>query len=216
MLLSLCLLLAYSPVSYAYNLMWDNKYTHFAKEEPLKDMLLALAAEQNTPIIVSDQIQDSVSVYYRDKSTSEIINDLKKTYNLMTFFDGSTLYVYKKDEIKHASVTLEKNPITSLEYELIEKKVLDKKSKNIRWELDRGTNSVSFDGPARFVEIVLEIANRLDQSNLNINIYKWKAPDGTINYSNEPPFDSKYERVKTIRRYKTIPVTTTVSKSKKK
>ncbi len=198
------LVLTISTVSSAQSLVWNNVYTHFAKEEPLKDMLMAMAAEQETPIVVSKQIKDTVSVYYRDQTTKKILSDLVSTYNLMTFFDGSTLYIYKKDEISHSSMTMLKNPIMELEYELIKRKILDKKNKNIRWELDRATNSVSFNGPARFVELVLEIANRLDQSHLNVSIYKWKAADGTVNYSNEPPFDKQYERVKTIRRYKTF------------
>lgn len=200
-------LFAMTMTSNAYNLSWNNKYTHFSKEEPLKDILKAIASEQNTPVVISDQVLGTVSAYYRDESTQKILSDLKNTYSLMTFFDGDTLYIYKINEVEHSSITMQKNPITALEYELIEKNILDKNNKGIRWELDRGTNSVSFNGPRRFVEIVLETANRLDQSNSSVNIYKWKSADGTVNYSNEPPFNSKYKRVKTIRRYKTVPQT---------
>jgi len=196
LLFNICVALTIPSI--AFSSEWtDEKYTHFSKNEPLADMLEAMALNQNLSIVVSGSITETISAYYKDKKSSEIFNSIVNTYGLVTYFDGDALYIYKIDEIKNATISLTKSPISFLEKELIDMGALNSTiKKEVKWNVHARKNRVSFRGVQRFIEIVNNIADTL---NNNDYVFRWTSKDGIVHYSNEPPFgNSNYKRVTSI------------------
>ncbi|HPY42183.1 MAG TPA: hypothetical protein PLM98_16780, partial [Thiolinea sp.] len=91
-------LLLLTKVAMAAPLAWSDKvYSHFSDQEPLADLLETLASTQKVPVVISPNIKDVVSLHYKEQLPKAIFDDLAKTYNLIWFFDGESLYVYKEN-----------------------------------------------------------------------------------------------------------------------
>lgn len=167
----------------AKNVNWSSgTYTHFSKQEPLKKLLEAMAADQNIPIIVSDEVTDIVSVYFKKKSPKTIIDQLKLAYGLISFYDGDILYIYKSTETQTAKAKLKKGSVLVLDRYIKNENLLEP---NMKWELSIENNQVSFSGTKRFVDIVLKKAKSLDDED-NKKIFKCTM-EGKVTYSNSPP-----------------------------
>jgi len=172
----------------------EDKFTHFSREEPLGDVLKAMAENQGSNIIISNQVEGNINAYYRNKRTAEVFDNLKSTYNLVSYNDSDTLYVYTMAELQKVSIKMRTSPIRYLEQELLNIGVLNKKNKHkFGWKLNIKKNIVEFRAAPRFAEITKNIAYELENNNY---IYKWKDKNNTIHYSNEPPFSGvKYLKV---------------------
>lgn len=188
--LVLPLLLAVSPLSSAAPLTWETKsYSHFSDQEPLSDMLQTLAAVEHTPIVVSPKVKEVVSLHYKQRAPLDIFKDLAKTYGLIWFFDGETLYVYKESEAQRGTVSLKKMSPEEFTSALKRLKMLDEQ---YHWEVSAVDNVIYFTGPERFVSSVLDMAKLMDDTNRKgrTQVYKWTDSKGQIHYSNERPVDA--------------------------
>ncbi len=183
------LLLLMSQACQAAPMAWsDRKYSHFSNQEPLAEMLQTLAATQDTPIIVSPKVDDVVSMHYKEELPESIFKDLIKTYGLIWFFDGETLFVYKESEAQRGSVSLEKMSPKAFTSALKRLNVLDNQ---FHWEISEVDNVIYFTGPERFVSAVLDMAKLMDKQQLERpQVYKWVDANGRVNYSNERPMDT--------------------------
>jgi type II secretory pathway component GspD/PulD (secretin) len=194
----ICCLLVLVFSKNVYGTYWtEDNYTHFSRDEPLREVLKAMAENQGSHIIISDKVKGNISAYYRNKSTAEIFDKIKKIYNLVTYDDGDTLYVYPMGEIIKVSIKMKISPVSHLEQELINTGVLNKKNiQEFGWKINEKNNNVRFMAPPRFVEIAKNVAYELEQ---NEYIYKWKDKANIIHYSNEPPFSGvKYMKIMKI------------------
>ena len=183
------LLLVVSPISSAAPLMWESKnYSHFSDQEPLSDMLQTLAAVEHTPVVVSPKIKEVVSLHYKKRAPIDIFKELAKTYGLIWFFDGETLYIYKETEAQRGSVSLKKMSPDEFTAALKRLKMLDEQ---YHWEVSAVDNVIYFTGPERFVSSVLEMAKMMDDKDNKgrTQVYKWVDGKGRVNYSNERPVD---------------------------
>ncbi len=187
-LFTLLIMFLFSSISYSD--YWpDNTYTHFSKNEPLSDMLEAMALDQDLPIIISEKVTDKISAYFRKKKTNEIFSILQRTYGLVAYFDGDALYVYKNDEVISKTITLNKSPVKFLEKALFDTGAMDAKVKTeVKWRINTKLNSVTFRGVQRFVDLTETLAKKLNSSNY---IYQWRDKKGRQHYSNDPPFGNK-------------------------
>ena len=183
-----CFLVFLMP-SISYSDYWsDQTYTHFSKNEPLIDMLEAMALDQDLPIVVSDNVTDNISAYFKQKKASDIFLTLKRTYGLVAYFDGDALYIYKNDEVISKTLTLNKSPVKFLEKALFDIGAMDPNIKNeVKWRINTKLNSVTFRGVQRFIDIANGVAKKLNSSNY---IYKWMDKKKRVHYSNDPPFGS--------------------------
>ncbi len=184
--------------SISYSDYWSNDtYTHFSKNEPLSEMLEAMALDQDLPIVISDNITDKISAYFRKKKTKDIFSVLQRTYGLVAYFDGDALYVYKNDEVISKTITLNKSPVKFLEKALFDTGAMDEKVRNeVKWRINTKLNSVTFRGVQRFIDLTQSLAKKLNSS---YYIYKWKDKKGRLHYSNDPPFgNEKYMDILSI------------------
>jgi len=167
-------------------LAWtEDKYSHFSDQEPLADMLKTLSAFQDTPIIVSEKVEDVVSLHYKERKPRAIFDDLVLTHGLIWYYDGETLHVYKEEEAERGSVSLKKTSPKEFTDALKRLEVLDDK---FHWEVSEVDNIIYFSGPERFVSSVLNMAQLIDTQKLDrTQVFKWKDKRGVMNYSTEKP-----------------------------
>ena len=183
--LLVCLLLL-GKAAIAAPMTWSEKpYSHFSDQEPLTDLLQTLASTQKMSVVVSPNVKDVVSLHYKQQLPKDIFDDLAKTYGLIWFFDGETLYVYKENEAQRGSVSMEKMTPQAFTTAMKRLGVLDNQ---YRWEISEVDNMIYFTGPERFVSSVLDMAKLMDTQQLERpQIYKWVDANGRVNYSNERP-----------------------------
>lgn len=170
-------------------LTWNEKrYSHFSDQEPLKDMLQALVSTQSMPLIVSPRVTDVVSLHYKNRLPRDIFNELIRTHNLIWFFDGDTLYVYKESEAQRGSISMKTMSPREFSAALKRLNVLEDQ---YHWEVSSIDNMIYFSGPERFVSAVLNLARLADSGNTGRpQVYKWTDSRGQINYSNERPLEA--------------------------
>lgn len=72
---------------------------------PVKTLLRDMGANYQTPVIVSDLITDTFVGKIRDQKPQETLSRLKRLFNLVSYYDGEVLYVYKAREVTSAVVT---------------------------------------------------------------------------------------------------------------
>lgn len=182
-------LLAVAQVGFAAPLTWSDKpYSHFSDQEPLSELLNTLATTQKTPVVISPKVNEVVSLHYKQRKPEDIFQDLVKTYGLIWFFDGETLFVYKESEAQRGSISMEKMSPKAFTAAMERLNVVDNQ---YRWEVSEVDNMIYFTGPERFVSAVLDMAKMMDrQSSDRTQVYKWVDANGRVNYSNERPTDT--------------------------
>lgn len=160
-------------------------YSHFSDQEPLSEVLKALAAFQNLPIVVSPKVKDVVSLHFKERKPEDIFSELVKTYGLIWYYDKESLFVYKEDEVQAASVSLKKMSPEAFSNTLKRLQVLDER---FQWQISEVDNIIYFTGPERFVSSVLDMARVMDTQTLDKRqIYRWKDHKGVTNFSSEDP-----------------------------
>jgi len=186
--LLLCLFtsLFFSSLVNAETLPWQNeKYTHYSEEESLKDMLQAMASSQNTTAVISPKVDDIVSIYYKERYPQDILDELTKAHDLMWFYDGEALFIYKKAEAQTGSVRLKNLSVAEFSNTMRKLGILDDK---FYWNELEEESLIQLKGPERFVTSVLQMAKIVDVPQITEEkIYKWKDKNGTINFSGHNP-----------------------------
>ena len=171
-------------------LAWNDKpYSHYSDQEPLAEMLKTLSANQGTPITVSPKVNEVVSMHYKDRTSREIFDEIISTYGLIWYFDGESVFVYKEEEAKRGSVSMENMTPTEFSEALQRLEVLDDQ---FHWEISEVDNVIYFTGPERFVSSVLSMAQLMDSNaSKRSKIFKWVDKQGRVHYSNERPLSAQ-------------------------
>ncbi len=171
-------------------LPWNDKpYSHYSDEEPLAEMLESLAANQGTPITVSEKVDDVVSMHYKNKPSKVIFEDVAKTYGLIWYYDGEAIFVYKEEEAKRGSVSMKTMSPSEFSEALERLNILDSQ---YHWEISEIDNVIYFTGPERFVDSVVSMAKLMDNKpKKRSKIFKWTDARGRVNFSNERPLSSR-------------------------
>lgn len=188
----------------AAELIWPTTpYSHFSNQEPLRDVLQSLAANQGIPIVVSKKIQDTVSITFEKLEPTVIFQRLIDAYNLTWYYDGHVLYVYRLDEMQTKTIKLNHLSVRSFKKSLQQLEILDERF-SFR-SIDR-QGLIYLSGPSRLIELTLEMAELLDTEvqqktptdpvRRNTRVYKWKDKKGITHFSSAPPG----RRVKGLRR----------------
>ncbi len=171
-------------------LPWNDKpYSHYSDQEPLSEMMKTLAANQGTPITLSPKVNDVVSMHYKNRSSRDIFEDLVKTYGLIWYYDGESVFVYKEEEARRGSVSMENMTPSEFSEALKRLEVLDDQ---FHWEISEVDNVIYFTGPERFVSSVLSMAELMDSNaSKRTKIFRWTDASGQVNFSNERPLSAR-------------------------
>lgn len=175
---------------YAAPLPWNEKpYSHYSDQEPLSEMMKTLAANQGTPITLSPKVNDVVSMHYKNRTSREIFEDLVKTYGLIWYYDGESVFIYKEEEARRGSVSMENMTPSEFSEALKRLEVLDDQ---FHWEVSEVDNVIYFTGPERFVSSVLSMAELMDSNaSKRTKIFRWTDASGQVNFSNERPLSAR-------------------------
>ncbi|EBY6849557.1 EscC/YscC/HrcC family type III secretion system outer membrane ring protein [Salmonella enterica subsp. enterica] len=82
-----------------------DEYFLQTKGIPVKILLRDLGANYQIPVIVSDLVTDSFVGKIKNEKPQETLGRLKRLFNLVTYYDGEVLHVYKAREVTSTVIT---------------------------------------------------------------------------------------------------------------
>lgn len=134
-------------------------YNHMAQDEALRDMLSDFGADNGIRTVVSHRITDKVSGRFEGMEPRKFVDKICKAYSLTWYYDGSSLFFYKGSDLRTRVMSLQFITFTKLAGALKETGIWDDR---FPVRTARGDDAVYVSGPPRYVELVIETANRLD------------------------------------------------------
>lgn len=149
-----------TSLAYSKALPSGPEYQIMAKDEPITSVLKSFAGNLGIPIVLSDAIEGKVSGQFAD-APRKFLDRLCRLYNLVWYFDGSSIYVYNGNEVTTKVIKVSHISTNELRSSLTRMGILDESSS---WQSLPLQKVAYISGPPRFVEIVSEVAEVLDAS----------------------------------------------------
>lgn len=192
-LLWCCLaLLAWGRSLAAQELDWlPMPYSYVAEGESLRDVLVNFGANYEVSVVVSDKVNDQVNGQFEHEDPQAFLQQLAALYNLVWYYDGNVLYVFKNSEVQSRLINLEQIGAAELKQALIRAGIWEPR---FGWRPDGANRLVYVSGPPRYLELIEQTAVALEQQSqlrsektgpLAIEIFPLKyasATDRTIQY----------------------------------
>ncbi|NRO98859.1 EscC/YscC/HrcC family type III secretion system outer membrane ring protein [Paraburkholderia sp. NMBU_R16] len=145
--------------AYASPVHWRTPIVDYvAAGKDIKDVLRDLAASQGIPARISPDISGSVSGKFH-LPPQNLLDTLAASFGFVWYYDGNLLDIVPSSEFKTTLVKLNTASTASLRETLDRIGVTDKRFPIVYDDIE-GTALVS--GPPRYVDLVNDIANRLD------------------------------------------------------
>ncbi|WP_036771278.1 type III secretion system outer membrane ring subunit SctC [Photorhabdus australis] len=164
LLLSLSISTMMLSSAFSQDLDWlPTPYDYLAKGESLRDVLVNFGANYEASVIVSDKVTDQVSGHFEHEGPQEFLQHLSSLYNLVWYYDGSVLYVFKNSEIQSRLLKLEQTNATELKQVLKRAGIWESR---FGWRPDSNNQLVYVSGPPRYLELVDQTASALEQQSL--------------------------------------------------
>ncbi|MBS9422198.1 type III secretion system outer membrane ring subunit SctC [Photorhabdus caribbeanensis] len=164
LLLSLSISGVTIPSAYSQDLDWfPTPYSYLAKGESLRDVLVNFGANYEASVVVSDKVTDQVNGHFEQDTPQEFLQHLSSLYNLVWYYDGSVLYVFKNSEIQSRLLKLEQTNATELQQALKRSGIWEPR---FGWRPDPSNQLVYVSGPPRYLELVDQTASALEQQSL--------------------------------------------------
>lgn len=151
--------LCFSQLATAKSLPANPVFKHVSNDEPLVDLLRGFGAELGLPVIISSQVEGKVNAQFRDRPRA-FLSKVATVYNLIWYFDGSSLYVYHQNEVMTKVIKSEHLSIRELERSLKNLGVLDETSK---WQSLPRQKIAYISGTPRYIELAKELTEILDK-----------------------------------------------------
>jgi type II secretory pathway component GspD/PulD (secretin) len=182
----LSILLQLSSPSWAESLWGDGAYSIYANQDSLSAILESLGESQGMTVVVSDSINELVSLNLEGKNRSEVFQVLVSTYGLTWYFDGYSLFVDRLSNTKTATITLQ-----SISPRVFKRQIADlgllSSVNNYYWKAVERKGLISISGLPPFVDRVKQVAMSLDDNKKKVYyIYKWRAENGQMHFSSDP------------------------------
>ncbi|MGE7956976.1 type III secretion system outer membrane ring subunit SctC [Pseudomonas sp. NPDC089530] len=135
-------------------------YNYVAQGENLRDVLANFGANYDGSVIVSDKVNDQVSGRFDLKDPQSFLQLMASLYNLIWYYDGAVLYVFKSTEMQSRLVKLEQVSETELRQALEAAGVWEPR---FGWRPDTSGRLVYVSGPSRYLDLVEQTAMALEQ-----------------------------------------------------
>lgn len=147
--------------AHAQNLAWEGTdFSLRARKISLAAVLKNLAENYDTQIIIDPAIADTFSGTLPPSSPVEILNKLTAQYNLVTYLDGNTLFVYPSSRVAHRVITLNTLPASTFIRYLRKREVPAKNSCEAR--TIPGVNALDITGVPACTARITQLASMLD------------------------------------------------------
>lgn len=166
-------------------------YHYVAQGENLRDVLINFGANYDSPVIVSDKVNDQVSGRFDLPTPQDFLQQMTSLYNLIWYYDGAVLYVFKSTEMQSRLIKLEQVTESDLQQALQAAGVWEP---SFGWRSGGDGRLVYVSGPARYLDVIEQTAQALEQQStlrsektgdLSVEIFPLKyasAEDRQIKY----------------------------------
>ncbi|MEZ8656755.1 type III secretion system outer membrane ring subunit SctC [Vibrio splendidus] len=146
--------------SHASELNWpEQPFRYYADNDSLKELLNNFGANYRVSVSVSDKVNDRASGRFTPEDPAEFLDYLAQVYNLMWYFDGAVLHVYKATETRSRLLQLELLTARELRSTLISTGIWDSR---YGWSAAENKGLVYLAGPPRYVDLVVKTAEALE------------------------------------------------------
>lgn len=153
-------------------------FEFYSEGESLKNVLTALATNAGAGIAVSDSVNDTFNGHINKPSSIEALDFLANAYDLIWYFDGSTLFVNKSNELQNQMLRLNLISADQVKRTLKRLKLWDHR---FDWRAMDSAGILMISGPPRYIEVVSKTISFLQvgsdpESNdtLQVKIFKLK------------------------------------------
>ncbi len=126
-------------------------FEFYASGENLRNVLTSLATNSDAGIWISSNISEKFNGHISQQTTEKALDYLSNAYDLVWYYDFSTLYIYKSKELRSEIFQLNAIGTAELKRNLIALKVWDER---YRWRSVDGSNLLMISGPPRYLEII--------------------------------------------------------------
>ena len=138
-------------------------FSHISQDEPLRSLIQSLGAANGISTVVSAKITEKISGKFQGQEPQKFLETISEANDLIWYCDGSTLYVYRSEEIRTRMIQLQTTTVSKLVSNLREAGISDSR---YPLKASRGDAFAYVSGPPRFVELVLETASKLDAKSM--------------------------------------------------
>jgi len=158
-LLALCLACAVPAHAAGQAIPWrTGTIKYVADHKDVKDILRELAASQNVMASISTQVEGNVTGSFAE-SPQRFLDHLAASFGFVWYYDGTVLYVAGANEVKSVSIGLTHAHPADLRSAVARLRIADPRFAIV---YDDPTNTVLVSGPPRYVELVTELARKID------------------------------------------------------
>ena len=155
------LVLAGWPASAAVPNWGREPYTYVTVDQELQQVLREFAANIGVTIQISPNVQGTVRGRLPSLPPEQFLELLARTYGLLWYYDGVVLYVNALDEVESRMIKLNTISVDTLARSLVE---LDIDDPRFPWTVSEGPGILYVAGPPRYVQLVTQTAELLDNS----------------------------------------------------
>ena len=151
---------ALQPAS-AAPVRWRATSVHIAVEgKDLKDVLRDFTASQGVAASIAGNVQGAVTGRF-DMSPQRFLDTLASTFGFVWFYDGSVLSISSANDVTHQVIKLDHASASDLRAALHTMSVDDARFPVV---YDESAGTAIVNGPPQYVQMVSEIARRLDEN----------------------------------------------------
>lgn len=148
-------------LAYGQTLQWEGaNFSLRARNIPLSVVLENLAGNYDTPTNIDPTITESYSGDIQLSPPIDILNELSTQYNLVTYLDSNTLFIYPISSITHRVITLNTLPAASFIRYLRKRDVPAHQSCEVHSIL--GINAMDINGVPACLSRISQLASMLD------------------------------------------------------
>ncbi|MEV3810406.1 SctC family type III secretion system outer membrane ring subunit AscC [Aeromonas allosaccharophila] len=153
--------LAWLRPAMAQELDWvPMPYSYVAEGESLRDVLVNFGANYEVSVVVSDKVNDQVNGQFEHDEPLAFLQQLASLYNLVWYYDGNVLYVFKNSEVQSRLINLEQTGAAELKQALQRAGIWEPR---FGWRPDADNRLVYVSGPPRYLELIEQTALALEQ-----------------------------------------------------
>lgn len=144
-------------------LSWKGSdFSLYSRKMTLAEVLQSLSENYNTAITIDQSITESFSGNITPAAPIDILNSLTAQYNLVTWFDGTMLYVYPASRLTRQVITLDTLQGGAFIRYLRNRQLLSSQSCEAR-DIS-GTNAVDVSGVPSCLARISQLASMLDDA----------------------------------------------------
>lgn len=153
--------MAWSRPALTQELDWlPMPYSYVAEGESLRDVLVNFGANYEVSVVVSDKINDQVNGQFEHEEPLAFLQQLASLYNLVWYYDGNVLYVFKNSEVQSRLIKLAQTGAAELKQALLRAGIWEPR---FGWRPDADNRLVYVSGPPRYLELIEQTAMALEQ-----------------------------------------------------